>query len=58
MRLEEAEEIYNSRGVINVTYKNNPVWIEDIQRESQTAHVKDLQTDELKEVPILELKED
>lgn len=58
MDLNEIEEIYNSRGVINVIYKGNPVWIEDIARQSELAHVRDLETDELRIVPISELKED
>ena len=58
MDLKRAEDIYNSLGVINVSYKNRNIWIEDIQKESSTAHIKDLKTGELGEVPIAELKED
>lgn len=58
MKLHKAEEIYNSRGVIDVTYKDRPVWIESISEQSEVAHVKDLETNELKIVPILELKEE
>lgn len=58
MNLKRAEEIFNSFGVINVIYNNDSVWIEDIQESSETAHVKNLNTGELKEVPIGCLKED
>lgn len=58
MELKRAEDIYNSLGVINVTYKNRNIWIEDIQKESNTAHIKDLKTGELGEVSVSELKEE
>ncbi|MDF2882230.1 MAG: Small acid-soluble spore protein family [Clostridiaceae bacterium] len=58
MDFNRAEEIIQSLGVINVTYKNNAIWIEDIQRPTNTAHIKDLKTSEIKEVPINQLKEE
>lgn len=58
MELKRAEDIYNSLGVTNVTYKSRNIWIEDIQKESNTAHIKDLKTGELEEVSVSELKED
>lgn len=57
MTLERIVEIFDSYGVINVKYKNNPVWIEDINKDTLTAHVKRLETNETKEVPINELIE-
>ena len=57
MLTERAVEIINSLGVINVTYKNNPVWIEDIERESNKIQVKDLKTNEVIEVEALDLVE-
>jgi H-type small acid-soluble spore protein len=56
MDLKKAEDIYKSLGVINVSYKNRNIWIEDIQKETSTAHIKDLKTDELEEVPIAEFE--
>lgn len=57
MNFSRAEEIMQSLGVINVTYKDNAIWIEDVQKASNTAHVKDLKTYEIKEVSLNELKE-
>ncbi|MCY6372563.1 H-type small acid-soluble spore protein [Clostridium ganghwense] len=55
---ERAEEIIDSLGVINVTYKNNPIWIKYIERENETAHIKNLKTNESMEVAISDLNED
>lgn len=57
MNLKRAEEIANSLGVINVTYKTDPVWIENIIKDSQTAMIKDLKTNKVMEVSISDLKE-
>lgn len=57
MNFTRAEEIVQSLGVINVTYKDKVIWIEDVQRSSNTAHIKDLKTSEIKEVPLTELNE-
>lgn len=57
MLTERAVEIINSLGVINVTYNNKPVWIEDIQRENNKVQVKDLKTNEVIEVEISDLIE-
>ena len=57
MLTERAVEIINSLGVINVTYNNKPVWIEDIQRENNKVQVKDLKTNEVIEVEVSELVE-
>jgi small acid-soluble spore protein H (minor) len=58
MNLKKAIEIVDSLGVINITYKNSPVWIENINRENRTAQVKDLKTDKFMEVSISELVEE
>lgn len=51
-------EILESRGVINVTYKNNPVWLEAIGTDKDgVIQVKDLITDKLMSVDIKDLKE-
>jgi small acid-soluble spore protein H (minor) len=52
------EEILESNGVINVTYKNNPVWLESIGTDQDgVIQVKDLKTDERMTVDIKDLKE-
>lgn len=57
MNLEKAKEIYDSYGVINVSYNSKPVWIEHIETKENRAKVKVLTTDEIIEVPIIDLKE-
>jgi len=58
MKLERAKEIFDSYGVIDVSYKSKPIWIENIYFEENSAQVKVLSTDEILEVPVGELKED
>jgi len=44
-------EILESYGIINVTYKNNPVWLESISTNKDgVIQVKDLKTDTLRSV--------
>jgi len=51
-------EILGSHGIINVTYKNNPVWLESIGNDKDgVIQVKNLITDKLIIVDINELKE-
>ena len=51
-------EILDSDGVINVTYKNNPVWLESISTDRDgIIQVKDLKTDKRISVDIKDLKE-
>jgi small acid-soluble spore protein H (minor) len=51
-------EILESHGVINVTYKNNPVWLESISTDKDgVIQVRDLETDEHMTVDIKDLKE-
>ena len=58
MDKERVEEILESRGVINVTYKNNPVWLEGISTDKDgVIQVRDLSTDKLIPVDIKDLKE-
>lgn len=53
-----VQEILESKGVIEVTYKDNPVWLEGIStKEDGKILVKDLITDEKYEADIRELKE-
>lgn len=58
MKLERAKEIFDSYGVIEVSYKSKPIWIESIYLEENTAQVKVLSSNEVLEVPVGELKED
>ncbi|WP_017414400.1 H-type small acid-soluble spore protein [Clostridium tunisiense] len=58
MKLERAKEIYDSYGVINVSYNSKPVWIEHIETEENRAQVKVLTTDEIIEVHVTDLKEE
>lgn len=58
MDRERVQSIIESHGVINVTYKNNPVWIESIGNKNDgMVLVRDLKTDTHYEVNIEELKE-
>lgn len=57
MNLKRAEEIINSKGVIQVTYNNSPVWIESISRDDSTAHVKFLESDLSMNIPVQYLNE-
>lgn len=55
---ERVEAILKSTGVINVTYKNHPVWLEGISNDNdQNILVKDLKTSEHLVVDIADLKE-
>ncbi|MFD3157143.1 H-type small acid-soluble spore protein [Haloimpatiens sp. FM7330] len=58
MNLKRGEEIINSLGVINVTYKDKPVWIENINEERKIAKVKYINSTESISVPISQLNED
>ena len=57
MDLKRAEEIINSKGIIEVTYKNSPVWIESIAGNDGTVHVKLLSSNEAMNIPADELIE-
>jgi len=51
-------EILESHGVINVTYKNKPVWLESISTDKDgVIQVRDLKTDKHMPVDIKDLKE-
>lgn len=58
MDIEKIVEIVESRGVINVTYNGNPVWIESISKESNEVRVKNIKTNEEFMVSASKLKED
>ena len=45
MNVRRATEIIDSLGVIGVSYKGEPVWLEKINGESNTVIVKYMKTD-------------
>lgn len=57
MDIKRAEEIINSKGIIEVTYKNSPVWLESVVKDNATAHVKLLSNNEAMSIPVEELSE-
>ena len=57
MQSERAEEIMNSKGVIEVLYDNKPVWIHNVNPINNTAEVKILDTDEKISIPVEKLTE-
>lgn len=57
MDVKRVEEILNSKGIIEVTYNNSPVWIESIANDDGTAHVKLLSSDKSMNIPVKELTE-
>jgi len=58
MNVKRATEIFDSLGVIGVSYKGDPVWLEKINEESNTVIVKNMKTYKELNVDIEELKED
>lgn len=53
-----VKEILESKGIIEVKYKNNPVWLESISTDKDDKiQVKDLNTNEHFSVNIIDLKE-
>lgn len=57
MDVKRVEEIINSKGIIAVTYKDSPVWIENVIKDNSTAHVKLLSSNETMNIPVEELTE-
>ncbi|MFL0247764.1 H-type small acid-soluble spore protein [Candidatus Clostridium stratigraminis] len=56
MKKERLEEILESYGIIDVTYKNNPVWLESIGTDKDgVIQVRDLKTDKIMMVNISDL---
>jgi len=54
---ERVKEILESDGVINVTYINNPVWLESIgTNKDGVIQVRDLKTDKHITVEVKDLK--
>lgn len=59
MEIQRAEEIFKSYGTFEVIHNGSPVWIEAIDRDNQTAKVKQMTNSDNKEivVPVNELFE-
>jgi H-type small acid-soluble spore protein len=57
MNIDRAEEIVRSKGVVEVIYKSDSVWIESLDELSKTAKVKVLNSKKEFEVPVDELNE-
>ncbi len=55
MRLNRAQEIFHSLGVIEVLHHDSPIWIERIKGE--VAEIRYLDTEERIQVPVGELHE-
>lgn len=57
MDTKKAQEIVESKGVIDVSYKGSSVWIENINKETHEARIRDLNTNRNFVVDISELIE-
>lgn len=57
MDTKRAIEIVDSLGVIEVNYKGSPVWIENINQQSNTAKVRDINTNKELNVNISDLED-
>ncbi len=57
MLMKRAQEIFNSKGVFDVKYKNDDVWINELNFDKQTAIIKDLNNNQLMEVEVSNLIE-
>jgi small acid-soluble spore protein H (minor) len=58
MDTKKAFEIVESLGVVDVTYNGIPVWIENINEETNEVKVKDINSDTRFLVDVSELSED
>ena len=58
MDTKKAFEIVESLGVVDVTYNGIPVWIENINEQTNEVKVKDLNSDTRFLVNVSELSED
>jgi H-type small acid-soluble spore protein len=58
MKVQRAQEILSASAVINVTYKDTPVYIEAIDRDQNMAVVHEIGIPEIKHnIPVSELAE-
>lgn len=56
MNFERAKEIFQSPNTIEVLYQGNPIWIEELDEESQTARIH-TNDDQRMTVPVQQLRE-
>ncbi|MCM1992137.1 H-type small acid-soluble spore protein [Oceanirhabdus seepicola] len=57
MLMKRAQEIFNSKGVLDVKYNNNDVWINELNFDKKTAMVKNLNNNRIMEVEVSKLIE-
>jgi H-type small acid-soluble spore protein len=57
MKLKRAEEIFNSASKINVFYRNDPVWIDNIDPNKDNVDITLLNTNTTLNVPVWDLRE-
>ncbi|KAB2952519.1 H-type small acid-soluble spore protein [Heliorestis acidaminivorans] len=57
MEAQRAEEILQSPDTIEVQYQQSSVWIEEVNRQKETAQVKLLEEGKRIEVPVATLEE-
>lgn len=57
MFIRRVHEILNTTDTVNVVYQDNPVWIEDVDNNRETAYVRFLDNSSRLEVPIIDLIE-
>jgi H-type small acid-soluble spore protein len=57
MKLKRAEEIFNSSSNIKVFYRDDPVWIENIDPNKDNVDITLLDTNTTLNVPIWDLRE-
>lgn len=57
MDIKRAAEIIESLGVIEVSYKGEPVWLENINQQNSKVKVKNMNTDKELNVDIKDLEE-
>lgn len=57
MILERAREILNSPNNIEVLYNKDSIWIESIDENQKIASIKNLENNQIMEVPVSKLSE-
>ncbi|QXM06280.1 H-type small acid-soluble spore protein [Crassaminicella indica] len=57
MLTKRAKEIINSKDHLEVLYKGNSVWLENINTNTQMSTVRVLENNEIITIPVSELRE-
>lgn len=52
MEFLRAKQIFSSPGHIDVWYKGDSIWIENLDESNHTAEIKNLESDEKLHVPV------